>query len=67
MAASTVNMTPEGSCERANRAHAEPLLGATTSVILMVRTAVDATGRVVEISEMTTNASRYILEYDFTS
>jgi GntR family transcriptional regulator len=38
-----------------------------TPVILLARTAVDDSGRVVEVNEMAMNSSRYILEYDFTS
>lgn len=38
-----------------------------TPVILVARTAVDESNRVVEINEMAMNSSRYILEYDFTS
>jgi GntR family transcriptional regulator len=42
-------------------------LAPATPVILVARTAVDADGRVVEINEMTMDASRYVLEYDFTA
>ncbi|MFF4526980.1 GntR family transcriptional regulator [Streptomyces bluensis] len=38
-----------------------------TPVILVARTAIDESGRVVEVNEMAMNSSRYILEYDFTS
>lgn len=49
-------------------AEAEALqLPPATPVILVARTAVDESGRVVEVNEMAMNSSRYILEYDFTS
>ncbi|KPI12043.1 transcriptional regulator, GntR family with UTRA sensor domain containing protein [Actinobacteria bacterium OK074] len=42
-------------------------LGAGTPVITVVRTALDAEGRVVEVNEMTLDASKYLLEYNFTA
>lgn len=36
-----------------------------TSIFVIVRTVKDAEGRVVEINEMTLDATKYILEYDF--
>lgn len=38
-----------------------------TPVILMVRTAVDADGRVVEVNEMVLDSSAYVLDYDIPS
>ncbi|MGW1775382.1 GntR family transcriptional regulator [Streptomyces sp. NPDC002104] len=40
-------------------------LAAGTPVVLVVRTAFDADGRVVEVNEMVLDASAYVLEYDF--
>lgn len=40
-------------------------LGAGTSIILIERTVKDAEGAVVELNEMTLDATKYILEYDF--
>ncbi|MEV8099436.1 GntR family transcriptional regulator [Kitasatospora sp. NPDC085879] len=42
-------------------------LPAATPVILIVRVARDAEGRVVEVNHMTMDATRYVLEYDFSS
>lgn len=41
-------------------------MGAGTPVMHIVRTAADATGRVVEVNEMLLDASRFVMEYDFT-
>jgi GntR family transcriptional regulator len=41
-------------------------LGVGTSVILVERTVRDEAGAVLEINEMTLDAAKYILEYDFT-
>lgn len=38
-----------------------------TPVILLVRTAVDADGRVVEVNEMVLDSSAYVLDYDISS
>lgn len=40
-------------------------LAAGTPVVLVVRTAFAADGRVVEVNEMVLDASAYVLEYDF--
>lgn len=40
-------------------------LAAGTPVVLVVRTAFDAGGRVVEVNEMVLDASAYVLEYEF--
>ena len=40
-------------------------LGAGTSIILIERTVKDEEGRVLELNEMTLDAAKYILEYDF--
>ncbi|MFF3211219.1 GntR family transcriptional regulator [Streptomyces sp. NPDC002886] len=40
-------------------------LAAGTPVVLVVRTAFDSDGRVVEVNEMVLDASAYVLEYDF--
>ncbi|MBT2477387.1 GntR family transcriptional regulator [Streptomyces sp. ISL-94] len=40
-------------------------LAAGTPVVLVVRTAFDADGRVVEVNEMVLDASAYVLEYEF--
>lgn len=42
-------------------------LAAGTPVILIARTAFDATGRPVEVNEMLLDASSYLLQYDFAS
>lgn len=40
-------------------------LGAGASVVLIVRTVKDEEGRILEVNEMTLDAAKYILEYDF--
>lgn len=40
-------------------------LGAGASVILIERTVRDEAGVVLEVNEMTLDAAKYILEYDF--
>ncbi|MFJ2094681.1 GntR family transcriptional regulator [Streptomyces sp. NPDC087901] len=41
-------------------------MGAGTPVMHIVRTAADATGRIVEVNDMLLDASRFVMEYDFT-
>lgn len=41
-------------------------MGAGTPVMHIVRTAADASGRIVEINDMLLDASRFVMEYDFT-
>jgi GntR family transcriptional regulator len=41
-------------------------MGAGTPVMHIVRTAADATGRIVEINDMLLDASRFVMAYDFT-
>lgn len=41
-------------------------MGAGTPVMHIIRTAADADGRIVEINDMTLDASRFVMEYDFT-
>ncbi|MGA5009042.1 GntR family transcriptional regulator [Streptomyces koyangensis] len=41
-------------------------MGAGTPVMHIVRTAADADGRIVEINDMVLDASRFVMEYDFT-
>ncbi|WP_032785685.1 GntR family transcriptional regulator [Streptomyces sp. JS01] len=41
-------------------------LGAGSCVIVIERTVTDAEGRILEVNEMTLDAARYILEYDFS-
>lgn len=41
-------------------------MGAGTPVMHIVRTAADAAGRIVEINDMLLDASRFVMEYDFT-
>lgn len=40
-------------------------LGAGACVIVIERTVTDAEGRILEVNEMTLDAARYVLEYDF--
>lgn len=40
-------------------------LGSGTSILLIMRTVKDAEGRILEVNEMTLDATKYILEYDF--
>lgn len=40
-------------------------LGAGACVIVIERTVADAEGRILEVNEMTLDAARYVLEYDF--
>lgn len=41
-------------------------MGAGTPIMHIVRTAADAEGRIVEVNDMTLDASRFVMEYDFT-
>ncbi|WP_328969785.1 GntR family transcriptional regulator [Streptomyces sp. NBC_00239] len=41
------------------------VLGVGTPVVVIVRTAFAADGRVVEVNEMTLDSGSYVLEYDF--
>ncbi|MFJ1827450.1 GntR family transcriptional regulator [Streptomyces sp. NPDC088178] len=41
-------------------------MGAGTPVMHIVRTAADGSGRIVEVNDMLLDASRFVMEYDFT-
>ncbi|MFG3244117.1 GntR family transcriptional regulator [Streptomyces sp. NPDC048157] len=41
-------------------------MGAGTPVMHIVRTAADESGRIVEVNDMLLDASRFVMEYDFT-